>query len=90
MAEGGWLPVRVHFCCSLRNPPECCGYPGTSLASRRWRGLAVPLKRSLDGLRADSVRLGGVGTGGRRRGPGKVIRPLLRRETRGWAEGLSG
>ena len=33
-------------------------------ASRRWRGLAVPSRRSLYGPHGDSVRLGGVGMGG--------------------------
>ena len=80
-AEGEWLPVRVHFCCRLRSPPECCGYHVTSLASRRWRRLGVPLKRFLDGRRAESVRLDGVGTGERRCSPGIVERPLLHRET---------
>ena len=59
-------------------------------ASRRWRGLAVPLMRSLYGLHGDSVRLCGIGMGGRRHSPGRGVRPLLHRETRRWAKGLSG
>ena len=90
MGEGGWQPVRVRFDCSLRIPPYFRGCPLISPASRQWRGLTVPSRRSLDGPRGDSVRHGGVGMGGRRHGPGRGVRPLLRRETCRWAEGLSG